>query len=376
MTTLVHPTPPLAAAGARPFPQIDLPSGPSPQPAAALADPAPRKPELLAWLLAGAAVTGVLGVIGAGVVTVLLRSSHPAQPTGDWVGLPQAVSPQHAPAQPSQPAPARPTPNAPAPAGTGSPPVPAAAVPAAVTPTPSPVPAPSTTPRSGADDLRALKQSGPYAPPAPPRPATPAVAAVAAASPTQVLPAHPPATAQPDAKAIPTADPASLAGTLTNPDLGAAPAPQALIDMVAALASDIAQEQKGDVEMHQQIESLLRDTDHRLSEFDRRLSVVEASPSPTLAKTGSGRASAKPVSASADAFSDMRAALSATPPLGGRRYEIRAASPGVAVLGTLDGTPAVIEIAVGDQVPGYGRVNAIGQKGHAWAVLCEHGTIQ
>lgn len=371
MTTLVHPTPPLAAAGARPFPQIDLPSGPSPQPAAAPADPVPRRTGLLTWLLAGTAVTGVLGVIGAGVVTVLLRSSHPAQPTGDWVGLPQAVSPQHAPVQPSQPAPARPTPNAPAPAGTGSPPVPAAAVPAT---TPTPTPSPSTMPRSGADDLRALKQSGPYAPPAPHRPATPAAAAVAAASPTQVLPAHPPAAAQPDANAASAADPASLAGTLTNPDPGAAPAPQVLIDMVTALASDIAQEQKGDAEMHQQIESLLRDTDHRLSEFDRRLSVVEASPSPALAKTGPGRASAKP--ASADAFSDMRAALSATPPPGGRRYEIRAASPGVAVLGTLDGTPAVVEIAVGDQVPGYGRVNAIGQKGHAWAVLCEHGTIQ
>ncbi len=66
----------------------------------------------------------------------------------------------------------------------------------------------------------------------------------------------------------------------------------------------------------------------------------------------------------------------APPPPGGRPYEIRAASPGVAVLGTLDGTPAVVEIVVGDQVPGYGRVNAIAQKGHAWAVLCEHGTIE
>ena len=60
-----------------------------------------------------------------------------------------------------------------------------------------------------------------------------------------------------------------------------------------------------------------------------------------------------------------------------RRYEIRAASPGLAVLGTLDGVPEVKEIAVGDQVPGYGRVNAIvQQKGGAWVVQCDRGTIQ
>lgn len=310
-------------------------------------------------------MAGVLGVIGVGVVTVLLRSSHPAQPAGDWVSPPQAVSPQYGSGQTSQSAPALPPPNTPAPAVTGLPPAPAAAVPASA---PTPTPAPLR--RSSADDLRALKQPGPYAPPASPRPTT------AVAAPTQE-PAVPLAAAAPPAAKVasaPAADPASLAAA-ANLDLGTAPAPQALVNMVAALAEDIAQEHKGDAEMHQQIESLLHDTDQRLSEFDRRLSVVEANPSPAFARAG-GRASAKPVLASAGAFSDMRAALSATPPPGGRPYEIRAASPGVAVLGTLDGTPAVVEIAVGDQVPGYGRVNAIGQKGHAWAVLCEHGTIQ
>ena len=140
-------------------------------------------------------------------------------------------------------------------------------------------------------------------------------------------------------------------------------------EAVAALADDIAQERRSDADMRQQIASLLRDTDQRLSDFDRRLSVVEAKPMPALARAASGRASAGTLSA-------MRVAVSAPPPPGGRPYEIRAASPGVAVLGTLDGTPAVVEIAVGDQVPGYGRVNAIAQKGHAWAVLCEHGTIE
>ncbi len=345
MTTLVHPTPSAAAAGARPFPSIDLPSGPPPQAGAAPAEPVPRKTGLLTWLLAGTAAAGVLGMIGTGLVATLSRAGHPVPSTADWLGMPQAVSPQQPPGQPSQPAPAPlPSSNAPASAGTRPPQAPAAA---------DPVSVPAPTPRSGADDLRALKQSGPYAPPAPPRPAPAAAPAPA----MQAAPADPSAAGQPDAKATPApgpgTGPASLAGT-PSPDLGAAAAPQALVNMVAALADDIAQERRSDAEMHHQIESLLRDTDQRLSEFDRRLTVVEASPIPAFARAGSRRA----------------------PPPGGRPYEIRAASPGVAVLGTLDGTPAVVEIAVGDQVPGYGRVNAIAQRGSAWAVQCEHGTIQ
>lgn len=356
MTTLVHPIPPSAAAGARPFTPIDLPSGPPPQQAAP-AEPAPRKTGWLTWLGAGTAVAGVLGVMGFGVSTVLLRSGHPAQPQGDWVSPPQAVSPQHASGQPSQPAPAPSPSSPPAAAGKETLSAPAAAVPASV---------PTPAARSSADDLRALKQSGPYAPPAPPKAAT-----AAASPPPAQETANPSTTAQPDAKAALTAgakaDPASLAGT-PNPDPAAAPAPQALVNMVAALADDIAQERKSDAEMHQQIESLLQDTDQRLSEFDRRLTAVEASPTPAYSRTGLRRTPA-------DAFSALRTALPVPPP-GGRPYEIRAASPGVAVLGTLDGTPAVVEVAVGEQVPGYGRVNAIAQKGHAWAVLCEHGTIQ
>ena len=370
MTTLVHPAPPSATAGARPFPPIDLPSGPPPQaaPALAPAEPAPRKTGWLAWLLAGTAVAGVLGVMGFGVATVLLRSSHPAQPPGDWVGMPQPVSPQQPtgqPPQPSQPAPAPlPTPNAPASVGT----VPQAPTAAAV-----PVPAPTSTPRSGADDLRALKRPGPYAPPASARPAPAPAPAASAASPTPQEPAaNPSAAGQPEARAaseaVPKADPASVAGT-PIPDPADAPAPQALVKMVAALADDIAQERRSDADTRQQIAGLLRDTDQRLSEFGRRLAVVEAKPFPALSRVGSGRASAGTLSA-------MRVAVSAAPPPGGRSYEIRAASPGVAVLGTLDGTPAVVEIAVGDQVPGWGRVNAIAQAGRAWAVLCEHGTIQ
>jgi len=355
MDTLTHP----AAAGARPFPHIDLPSGPPPQ--AAAAEPAPRKTGLLTWLLAGTAAAGVLGMIGTGLVATLSRAGHPVPPPADWLGLPQAVSPQHPPiVQPSQPAAAQPQPSNAL----------AAAVPA-----PTPTPTPTPTPRSNADDLRALKRAGPYAQPAPFRPA--AVPAPAPSPTTQETPANPSAAWQPDTKAAPApaTGPASVAGT-PNPDPAAGPSPQDLITMVTALAEDIAQERKDDAELRGQIAGLLHDTDQRLSEFDRRLTVAEGGTAPAYATARSERALSRPALASAGALPALRTALAATPPPAGRRYEIRAASPGVAVLGTLDGTPSVVEVAVGDQVAGYGRVNAIAQKGSAWVVQCDRGTIQ
>ncbi len=369
MTTLAHPTPSAAAAGARPFPSIDLPSGPPPQAAAAAAEPAPRKTGLLTWLLAGTAAAGVLGMIGTGLVATLSRAGHPVPPPADWLGVPQAVSPQQPPGQPSQPVPA-PPPSLSAPATPGTRP---SQVPASAVPVPTPTPTP--TPRSNADDLRALKQAGPYAQPAPFRPA--AAPAPAPLPTMQETPANPSAAWQPDTKAAPApaAGPASVAGT-PNPDPAAGPSPQDLITMVTALAEDIAQERKDDAELRGQIAGLLHDTDQRLSEFDRRLTVAEGGTAPAYATARSERALSRPALASAGALPALRTALAATPPPGGRRYEIRAASPGVAVLGTLDGTPSVVEVAVGDQVAGYGRVNAIAQKGSAWAVQCDRGTIQ
>jgi len=38
------------------------------------------------------------------------------------------------------------------------------------------------------------------------------------------------------------------------------------------------------------------------------------------------------------------------------------------------GTP--LQIAVGDEVPGYGRVTSIAQTGNSWVVRAERGNIQ
>src|SRR5262249_915665 len=62
-----------------------------------------------------------------------------------------------------------------------------------------------------------------------------------------------------------------------------------------------------------------------------------------------------------------------------RRYRVQAASPGLALLAEIDrggGDGAQRQVLVGDALPGYGRIKAIGQRGTAWVVETEHGNIQ
>ena len=66
-----------------------------------------------------------------------------------------------------------------------------------------------------------------------------------------------------------------------------------------------------------------------------------------------------------------------TTPLGGSaRYRVTAASPGLAMLSLLDrsgGEGSQLQVAVGDPVPGYGRVTAIQQRGSSWIVQTDKG---
>jgi hypothetical protein len=60
-------------------------------------------------------------------------------------------------------------------------------------------------------------------------------------------------------------------------------------------------------------------------------------------------------------------------------YSIQAASPGLAMLSTvgLNGTDTTsIQLSVGDEVPGVGRVKKILQRGTNWVVETDHGVIQ
>lgn len=382
MDTHLHPNPSRAAPRGETMPRIDLPEraeAPAAGPDGLAPDgtPARRPVALRTWLLAGGAAAGILGMIGTGIVYSLSHTRSPTHQGNDWVGMPQAVSPQRPPGQSAQPMSG-------APAGARQP-----AVQGFDTPRGSDASRPADTqpgllaapaPASAADDLRSLKQPGPstLATPRPQAgPTTPLAPASGEAATSSVAPQGK-AMAASQAPASVTAAPASDRMSVPAP-----PDPQDPMDVigrVTELAGEIAQERQEDADLRHQLAQLLVDTDIRFSEFERRLSQAETGTPPVRARAVSERMPATfappaiPVAMSS--AGRPSAPVAAPLPAGARRYEIRAASPGVAVLGTLDGTPAVIEIGLGYQVPGYGRVNAIVQKGSAWAVQCERGTIQ
>ena len=61
-----------------------------------------------------------------------------------------------------------------------------------------------------------------------------------------------------------------------------------------------------------------------------------------------------------------------------RTYRIQAASPGLAMLAAVDGSPddRPVEVAIGTELPGYGKVVSIEQHGEAWVVKADRGSIE
>ncbi len=61
-----------------------------------------------------------------------------------------------------------------------------------------------------------------------------------------------------------------------------------------------------------------------------------------------------------------------------RKYRIQAASPGLAMLAAVDGSPddRPVEVAIGTELPGYGKIMSIEQHGEAWVVKADHGSIE
>ena len=61
-----------------------------------------------------------------------------------------------------------------------------------------------------------------------------------------------------------------------------------------------------------------------------------------------------------------------------RNYRIQAASPGLAMLTAVDGSPddRPVEVAIGTELPGYGKVLSIEQHGEAWVVKADRGSIE
>ncbi len=171
-----------------------------------------------------------------------------------------------------------------------------------------------------------------------------------------------------------------------------------VLNLVARLGIVIRDMRAENAALKSRVESTADRFDTAVADFDRRLALAEArgainaamgaeAPGPVPAKGGIVGADAQAASSTA---SRMRPAGSATAgvqivpappasptsPIGSARYRVMAASPGLAMLSLLDrsgGEGSQLQVAVGDPVPGYGRVTAIQQRGSNWVVQTDKG---
>jgi hypothetical protein len=160
----------------------------------------------------------------------------------------------------------------------------------------------------------------------------------------------------------------------------------ALVTQMGIIVRDLRTE---NAQMRTALGQLAATLDARTNEFDRRLTLAEAKGA-VAAAMGAGNPEtpvpehAKPLSLAPVSVKRTVAAMSAavksadageTP----KRYRIQAASPGLAVLAALDAGPnqtRAIQVAVGDPLPGYGKITDIFQRGTSWVVKAERGSIQ
>lgn len=233
------------------------------------------------------------------------------------------------------------------------------------------------------------------------RPET-AGAGVAEASPAIASPA--PVTTPPVKTSPPPAPPRDAIATAT--ELQASPMSTAqqieVLGLVKNLAAQLRDTRLEVAQMRQVVSQVALQVETKTTDFDTRLSMAEAAAmvlssakagAPPVPAHDTAPTPATPATAPAGASLRLAAARSVVPttatlaPVAGtppdrrtvKDYVLKGASPGLAVLASLNpvpGSATVIEVGVGDPVPGLGRIKRVYQRGTSWIVDTEGGSIQ
>jgi len=161
-----------------------------------------------------------------------------------------------------------------------------------------------------------------------------------------------------------------------------------VLNMVAEMAHMVHDLKAQDAQLRADLRKASASATARLDDFERRLSMSEARRAMSAAAApGEATPSAAEPAAPAVVLPIVArpAPFTVTPSLSGagtavsRRYRVQAASPGLALLAEVDrggGDGAQLQVAVGDTLPDLGRVKSIAQKGTAWVVTAERGSVQ
>ncbi len=338
----------------------------------------------------------LLGTAGALGLTVLLAGggfyalTHRggAMPLADTVAMPQAVRPSEALAanqaglQATNTAKAQPAVQAAA----GGPGTPKAAPQAH---------------KADAADILGLKSdapgdASPLASAAAPEAAEPAKPAVTPEAPAADKPAASAAVAtSPQASTQAAAAPAPVIHPADAADVAAAlvPAPLSsrqmvdVLSVVTELGALVRDMRNENAQLRTQVATLSDTVANKTMDFEQRLGLAEARGSVAAAMGAGKPQAAAPASvipavvtvSGARTLQAMAVTPVSAPAHSARDYRVQAASPGLAVLsdaGAGPGQAAGLQVSVGDDVPGVGRITSIGQRGSTWVVQTDHGAIQ
>jgi hypothetical protein len=144
--------------------------------------------------------------------------------------------------------------------------------------------------------------------------------------------------------------------------------------LVARLAGQVR-------DLQDQVQTITTVQTEKFADLTRRVALGEASRAVASAENAGGArasASSQEVGSPSTAGDPSRISAKVADASEKHNYRIQAASPGLAMLSRVDGSPdeKPVEVAIGTQIPGYGKVVSIEQHGEAWVVKADRGSIQ
>ena len=134
-------------------------------------------------------------------------------------------------------------------------------------------------------------------------------------------------------------------------------------------------------DLQDKVQTLSTGADEKFADLTRRVALGEANRAVASAENAgsaglAAQAQAKGSADGSEAQEQTRTKVAAADVK--HKYRIQAASPGLAMLTAVDGSPddRPVEVAIGTALPGYGKVMSIEQHGQAWVVKADRGSIE
>ena len=264
-------------------------------------------------------------------------------------------------------------------------PEPAPAHPASETSAAPPV-APEATPRPAIDQAKAVDVARqPTSHPAGPPPSAPPPSAVARdlAPSAAALPAEPGlgAAAKIEARMADLESAVRDRSNEAHARLEAQKAETHTLEKIAELGALVTRLTGQVKDLQDKVQTLSTGAEEKFADLTRRVALGEADRAVASAENAGSRgavASPKEKESADGSEGQPRPRMKVAQAEVKHNYRIQAASPGLAMLAAVDGSPddRPVEVAIGTELPGYGKVVSIEQHGQAWVVKADRGSIE